>query len=109
MANGYFGNIPQKDDLRPFGCYRADLEGPLLSFAFPGARVSDPAGVMPPAKSLILASNTRPDVSYCRACAESFGASSRKLLKRWWAVQDSNLRPPACKAGFMVLEKVLST
>ena len=55
MANGYFGNIPQKDDLRPFGCYRADLEGPLLSFAFPGARVSDPAGVMPPAKSLILA------------------------------------------------------
>jgi hypothetical protein len=21
------------------------------------------------------------------------------LLMRWWAVQDSNLRPPACKAG----------
>ena len=22
-----------------------------------------------------------------------------KAKERWWAVQDSNLRPPACKAG----------
>jgi hypothetical protein len=32
-----------------------------------------------------------------------------KLISLWWAVQDSNLRPPACKAGFAAIEKVPST
>ena len=27
---------------------------------------------------------------------------------KWWAVQDSNLRPPACKADLGALEEVLS-
>ncbi len=33
-------------------------------------------------------------------------AAGDQLLKIWWAVQDSNLRPPACKAGFAAIEKV---
>src|SRR5712692_1783402 len=37
-----------------------------------------------------------------QSCAEDiFGPKARMLAQcnNWWAVQDSNLRPPACKAG----------
>jgi hypothetical protein len=45
------------------------------------------------------------DPALCAGCAEALSPSglatgeSIPLLNGWWAVRDSNLRPPACKAG----------
>jgi hypothetical protein len=33
------------------------------------------------------------------SCRFFFSPRKSLISKNWWAVQDSNLRPPACKAG----------